>query len=98
MRVREIGVRMALGARPADALSLVIRHALRLALAGVAVGVAAALIFTRFLSSLLFGVRPTDPLTLAIVSLFLVAVAVLAGGAPAWRASRVDPLEALRYE
>lgn len=98
MRVREIGVRMALGARPADAMGLVIRHALRLAITGVVAGMAAAFLFTRFLGSLLFGVQPTDPLTLAAVSVFLIAVAVVAGGIPAWRASRVDPLNALRYE
>jgi predicted permease len=98
VRIREIGVRMALGARPADAMALVVRHALRLALSGVAIGVIASLAFTRFLSSLLFGVRPTDPLTLAAVSAFLIAVAVMAGGVPAWRASRVDPLVALRSE
>jgi ABC-type antimicrobial peptide transport system permease subunit len=98
VRIREIGVRMALGARPADAMTLVVRHALRLALSGVAIGVIASLAFTRFLSSLLFGVRPTDPLTLAAVSAFLIAVAVMAGGVPAWRASRVDPLDALRSE
>jgi predicted permease len=98
VRIREIGVRMALGARPADAMTLVVRHALRLALSGVVIGVIASLVFTRFLSSLLFGVRPTDPLTLAAVAAFLVAVAVVAGGVPAWKASRVDPLDALRSE
>ena len=98
LRVREIGVRMALGARPADALSLVIGHALRLALTGVAIGLVAALVSTRFLDSLLFGVRPADPATLSAAALFLIGVAVVAGGVPAWRASRVDPLDALRSD
>lgn len=97
-RVREIGVRMALGARPVDAMQLVIRHALALTLVGVAAGIAAAVVFTRFLNSLLFGVKSTDPVTLAVVSLVLVAVAVVAGGIPAWRASNVDPVEALRHQ
>jgi putative ABC transport system permease protein len=98
LRTREIGVRMALGARPRDAMGMVMAHALRLAGAGIAVGMAAAFLLTRYLRSLLFGVDTTDPFVLAGTALFLVVVAVAAGGVPAWRASRIDPLEALRYE
>lgn len=98
MRTREIGVRVALGARPVDASALVLKHALRLAGLGVVVGAAAALLLTRFLESLLFGVRPTDPLTLGAVAVFLLFVAALAGWLPAWRASRIDPQRSLRYE
>jgi ABC-type antimicrobial peptide transport system permease subunit len=98
MRTREIGVRMALGARPADAIRLVIGHALRLAGGGVLVGALAALAFTRFLRSQLFGVSATDPVTMIATAAFLMLIAAIAGWAPAWRASRVDPLHALRHE
>ena len=98
MRTREIGVRMALGARPIDALRLVIGHAMRLAGLGVALGIIAALVLTRYLRSLLFGVGATDPAVLAGTAVFLMVVAAAAGWLPAWRASRVDPLNALRYE
>jgi ABC-type antimicrobial peptide transport system permease subunit len=98
MRTRELGVRMALGARPADAIRIVIGHAVRLAVVGVGLGVMAAFVFTRFLGTLLFGVRPTDPLTIAGVSAFLIVVAALAGGLPAWRASRLDLIASLRSD
>jgi putative ABC transport system permease protein len=97
-RTREIAVRMALGAERATVLRMVLRQGLRLTLAGVAVGVAGALALTRVLSSLLYDVTPTDPLTLVCVSLVLSGVALLASSIPARRAARVDPMAALRYE
>jgi predicted permease len=100
-RVKEIGIRMALGADKATVLRLFIGQELRLVLAGVVLGCAAALLLTRILSSfsnLLYGVRSADPLTFACVSIGLIAVAVLAGYIPARRAAKVDPMVALRYE
>jgi predicted permease len=97
-RTREIGVRMALGARREEISRLVLREGLGIILAGVAVGLVAALAATRLMSSLLYGVSPTDPWTFAAVPLLLVAVALLATWAPAQRASSVEPLEAIRHE
>ena len=97
-RTREFGLRLALGARPGAVVTMVVRDALGLAAAGVALGAAAALWTSRFLASLLFEVTPADPLTLAAVSLLLLAAAASAAWLPARRAARVSPLAALRAE
>jgi len=97
-RIHEIGIRAALGATRGSLLGMVIVHGMRLAAIGLAIGIAGALLLTRLLSGLLFGVSPRDPLTLAIVGTILSAVAMLACYIPARRAAGVDPAIALRYE
>jgi lipoprotein-releasing system permease protein len=97
-RSREIGIRVALGADPRDVRGMVLRHALNLTLLGVAAGLAGALALSRVIAGLLFELSPTDPATLAAVGLALTAVALLASDLPARRATRVDPLVALRSE
>lgn len=97
-RTREIGVRIALGARSRDVLKLVLAHALGLTAIGLALGLIGAFALTRFLVTLLFEVRPTDLTTFAVVSIVLGAVAIAACLIPARRATKVDPLVALRYE
>ena len=97
-RTREIGVRVALGARSADVLTMILGQGLRTILIGVAIGLAGSLALTRTMESLLFGVTATDPLTFAAVILLLVAAALLACYIPARRAAKIDPMVALRYE
>ncbi len=97
-RTREIGIRVALGARRKDVLGLVLKEALRLTAVGVGLGLIGAFAATRVLRSLLFEVKPTDPATFICLSLLLTLVALLASYIPARRATRVDPLVALRYE
>jgi putative ABC transport system permease protein len=97
-RSREMGIRMALGARARDVMVMVMRQSVALVLAGVAVGLVAAFALTRLMASQLFDTRPTDPATLTAVSLLLCAVAIGATLVPARRATRVDPVVTLRDE
>jgi putative ABC transport system permease protein len=97
-RTHEIGIRMALGARAANVLSLIMKNGLTLVLTGIVLGIAAALALTRFLTTLLFGVTATDAVTFVVVSGIFFVIAIVASLIPALRATRVDPLIALRYE
>jgi putative ABC transport system permease protein len=97
-RTQEIGIRMALGARATDVLRLVLTEFMRLTVVGVALGLVGAYLLTRLMTSLLFGVTPTDVTTFVLVSITLSLVALVACLIPARRAARVDPLVALRYE
>jgi ABC-type antimicrobial peptide transport system permease subunit len=97
-RTREIGIRLALGAAPRDVLGLVLLQGVALVLAGVALGLIAALAVTRLLADLLYGVGATDAMTFIVIPLLLGSVALLACWIPARRATKVDPLIALRHE
>lgn len=97
-RTREFGIRVALGAQPSNVLVLVAKTGLKLTLIGVVAGAVVALGVTRLIATFLYGVAPTDPLTFATVAATLIAVALLATYIPARRATKVDPITALRYE
>jgi predicted permease len=97
-RTREMGLRMALGARQSDVLALVLRQGMTLVLSGVAIGVVCALAITRVMASQLYSVRPTDPVTFVSVAVILASIALVATLVPAWRATMVDPTVALREE
>ncbi len=97
-RTSEIGIRMAVGAQPMSVIAMVLGQSVRLALAGIAIGICGALAVTRLVASLLFDISPNDPVTFLTVASILAATALMAGAIPAWRASRIDPVTALRQE
>jgi predicted permease len=97
-RTRELGIRMALGAAPGDVRRMVLGYGSKLAVAGLAIGLVGSFALTRFISTMLFGVKPTDPLTFAVVSAVLLGIGVLASWLPARRATRIDPIVALRSD
>jgi putative ABC transport system permease protein len=97
-RTHEIGIRMALGAQTGAVLKLAVGYGMKLVIAGIAIGLIAAFALTRVMSTLLFGVTATDPTTFTLISLLLIGVAVIASYIPARRATRVNPIIALRYE
>ncbi len=98
LRTSEFGIRIALGAKESDILKLVVRQGFGLTIIGLGAGIAGAIGLTRYLSSLLYEVKPTDPMTFVLVSAILAGVALFASCIPARRAMRVDPMVALRYE
>ncbi|PYT22393.1 MAG: hypothetical protein DMG57_35410 [Acidobacteria bacterium] len=97
-RTSEIGLRMAMGANSSDLMHMVVGQSMRLAVAGIALGICVALALTRLVANLLFDVSPNDPATFLAVVGLLGLTALLAGGVPAWRATRIDPVSALRQE
>jgi ABC-type antimicrobial peptide transport system permease subunit len=97
-RTNEIGIRMALGAERQRIVWMVLREVLALGAAGLAVGLAVAWATSRFVKSFLFGINPNDPWSVAVAVAMLIAVAIVAGFVPAWTASRIDPMAALRHE
>jgi ABC-type antimicrobial peptide transport system permease subunit len=97
-RTREFGIRMALGASAGDVVGMVMRHGVRLAAIGLGIGVAGALAITRLMTTMLYSVRPTDPLVFGSVAAALMAVAVAASVVPSLRIARIRPANALRYE
>jgi ABC-type antimicrobial peptide transport system permease subunit len=97
-RTSEIGIRMALGARSRQVLLMILRESSWLAILGVAAGLAAAFALTRFVRTMLYGIQPTDPTTLIAATVILLAIAIAAAYGPARRASRIDPMQALRHE
>jgi ABC-type antimicrobial peptide transport system permease subunit len=97
-RTQEIGVRMALGAQRSGVVLMVLREVLVLALVGLAIGMSTALATSKFVESLLYGMRPNDPLALSLAVTTLLSAALLAGYIPAWKASRIDPMAAVRHE
>lgn len=97
-RTHEIGLRMALGAQSGDVMRLIVGQGLVLALTSIVIGLVGSVALTRLMKGLLFGISATDPLTLVAISLLLALIGLLASWIPARRASRVDPMEALRYE
>jgi len=97
-RTHEIGIRMAIGARPRDVFKMILGHGMKLALIGVGVGLLVAFLLTRLMATMLFGVEPTDVTTFAAISLMLITVALLACYLPGRRATKVEPTISLRYE
>jgi putative ABC transport system permease protein len=97
-RTHEVGIRIALGARPSDILKLLVGHAALLAVIGAGIGLVGAFALTRLMSSLLYGISPTDPVTFAIITLVIILIALIASLIPARRALKVDPIVALRQE
>jgi putative ABC transport system permease protein len=97
-QTREIGIRIALGAKRTDVLKMTVKAGLKMVAIGLGIGLAAAVVLTRVMASLLFGISATDPITFISISLVLLAVALLASYIPALRATKVDPMVALRYQ
>ena len=97
-RTAEVGIRMAMGAQTSQVLIMVLLEVLWMALAGITLGIGAALVLARFLTSVLYGLKPYDPMTLTTSAALLMTLAILAGLGPARRASRIDPIRALRHE
>jgi ABC-type antimicrobial peptide transport system permease subunit len=97
-RTLEIGLRMALGAQRTDVLGLIARRGMALALIGVAAGVVIAVVMTRLLAGMLYGIRPTDPLTFAATAVLFLLVSIVASSMPAYRAARMDPMKTLREQ